>query len=700
MPQLISSFYRFRRPAFVLAGVFVLFVSPLSLKAQVVNGPGTTSVDFEKIGMGARAAGMGDAFTAVADDATAMYWNPAGLVLARGTEFSLTHSVWLQGISDEYFAFTQNLKRDGAFGGALEYLGTGTFAGSLENADGSYGGMGNNISASTYMASAAYAQRLGNWFNGDFFKQSIVGIEVMAVGQNIANVGNSGIAFNLGYIFEAIRHTLFLTFVATDVGTDLQHFSQPLNANLGASLFGQNFLIKRAQNILAMDVVDSIDAGVGFRIGDEYKVNFDNNGIAIRGGYEGDSLGSYKGTNLAYSVTGLTLGVGIYHSFDDFDASLDYAYVPYSVLGDTSRITLNIVVGGNPVPPLVSASSLSGPSFVLGADKARMMIDTKGDEALTHWKLNILDDSGNLVRTIAGKGNPPGRYEWDGRDKNGELVPQGNYSVNVDVTDDDGLTGRAIPVPYYAQWVPKKVPFSYTYGVSGDLLFASGNPNLLQSGYEVIQKAVAAIRMKFPNSIIQIAGHTDNVRISPHSAFKDNQQLSLARAQSVMAYLTRTGMNPNLLSAVGYGETKRIAPNDSPENRAKNRRVELVVSGTIEVTADDLIAEGKKVMALKNYKDALTDFLKATQADSRSAKAYKLAGDCYLTLGGKDLAMQAYAKSLKYDPDNQTLRNWLTQYAPQVLVTPTTQGAPSPGINSSQSVIQNAPADPALPPVP
>jgi len=685
---LIPSFNRSQLPAFLLAGIFFLFI-PLSLRAQV-NGPGTTGANFEKIGMGARAAGMGDAFAAVSDDATAMYWNPAGLVLARGTEFSLTHSEWLQGITDEYFAFSQNLKRDGAFGGALEYLGTGSFAGSLENSDGSYGGVGNNINASTYMASAAYAQRLGNWFSGDFLRKSIVGIEVMAVGQNVANVGNSGIAFNIGYIYEAIRRTLFFTFVATDLGTDIQTFSEPLNGNLGASLFSQNFLLKRAQNIIAVDVDGSIDSGLGFKIGDEYKINFDRNGIALRGGYEGDSLD--------YSVTNLTLGVGLYHSFDDFDASLDYAYVPYSVLGDTSRITLNIVIGGNPVPPLVSASALSASSFVLGPDKARIQIATRGDEAITKWKINILDDSGKLVRTVSGKGNPPDHYDWDGRDQTGELVPQGNYSVNAEATDDDDLTGRATPISFNAKWVPKPVPFSYTYGVSGDLLFESGKPDLLQSGYDVIQKAVAAIRAKFPNSIIQIAGHTDNVRVVPHAAFKDNQQLSLVRAQSVMAYLVRTGMNPNLLSAVGYGDTKPIAPNDSPENRAKNRRVELVVSGTVEVTADDLIAAGLQVMDQKNYKEALNDFLKAIQSDSRSAKAYHLAGDCYLTLGSKDQAVQAYALSLKYDPNNQTLRNWLNQYAPQSLVTPTTM-APS-GTTSSGAANPASSAAPALPAIP
>jgi outer membrane protein OmpA-like peptidoglycan-associated protein len=327
----------------------------------------------------------------------------------------------------------------------------------------------------------------------------------------------------------------------------------------------------------------------------------------------------------------------------------------------------------------------------------QIKIATTGDEAITKWKLNILDDSGKLIRTVYGKGQPPNRYEWDGRDQTGELVPEGNYTVNVEATDDDDLTGRATPITFDAKWVAKPVPFSYTYGVSGDLLFDSGKPDLLQSGYDIIRKAVIAISAKFPNSIIQIAGHTDNVKVAPHATFKDNQELSLLRAQSVMAYLVRTGMNPNLLSAVGYGDTKPIAPNDTPEGRAKNRRVELVVSGTVEVTADDLIAAGQQVMAQKDYKTALNDFLKAIQSDSRSAKAYHLAGDCYLTLGGKDQAIQAYALSLKYDPNNQALRDWLTQYAPQALVTPITVGAAG---GTAPAQTQPGAAAPALPAIP
>lgn len=692
MFHLIPQLRSLRCPVIIFAGMFILFLCPFSLQAQV-NGPGTTGANYEKIGMGARAAGMGEAFTAVADDATAMYWNPAGLVLARGTQFSLTHSEWLQGVTDEYFAFSQNLQRDGAFGGSLQYLGTGTFAGSLEDSQGNYAGVGNNISASSYIGTAAYAQRLGNWFAGDIFRASIVGIEISALGQNVSNVGNSGVAFNIGYIFEAIHRTLFATIVVTDLGSDIQTFAEPLNANLGGSLQLRNFLLKDDQNILALDADGYIDTGFGFKLGDEYRLNFGRNGVALRAGYRaGASLDT---------VTNLTMGVGLYHKFDDFDAGLDYAYVPYGILGDTHRITLNIIVGGNPIPPRVWAAPMSGNAFVLGPDKMLIKISAKSESPITKWKINILDGSGTLVRTISGKGYPPSRYEWDGKNKDGELVPQGDYSVNVEVTDDEDLTGRAIPAAVNAKWVPKKVPFAYTYGVSGDLLFDSGKPDLLQRGYDAIQQVVTQIRKRFPNSVIQIAGHTDNVKVAPHATFKDNQELSLLRAQSVMAYLIKSGMNPNLLGAVGYGDTKPIAPNDTPENRAKNRRVELVVSGTIEVTADELIGEGQKLMTAKDYKGALTDFLKAVESDSRNAKAYHLAGDCYLILGGKDLAVQAYVKSLKYDPDNKALRDWLTQYAPEALAAPAPSSEVKPDVKGGRTV-QDAPPSsaPAAGPTP
>ncbi|MGQ9629617.1 MAG: OmpA family protein [bacterium] len=82
---------------------------------------------------------------------------------------------------------------------------------------------------------------------------------------------------------------------------------------------------------------------------------------------------------------------------------------------------------------------------------------------------------------------------------------------------------------------------------------------------------------------IRIEGHTDNV---PPRNFPTNWELSTARATNVLKYLARThNLPPQNFSAVGYGEYKPIAINDTPEGRARNRRVEIVIMrGLSEVT--------------------------------------------------------------------------------------------------------------------
>jgi chemotaxis protein MotB len=73
-----------------------------------------------------------------------------------------------------------------------------------------------------------------------------------------------------------------------------------------------------------------------------------------------------------------------------------------------------------------------------------------------------------------------------------------------------------------------------------------------------------------------IAGHTDNVPIGP-SAFKNNLQLSTARAETVTEQLTADGMNPAHLSAAGYSEYEPVRENTSEAGRRENRRIEIVL---------------------------------------------------------------------------------------------------------------------------
>ena len=78
-----------------------------------------------------------------------------------------------------------------------------------------------------------------------------------------------------------------------------------------------------------------------------------------------------------------------------------------------------------------------------------------------------------------------------------------------------------------------------------------------------------------------VDGYTDNLPIAPElkARFPSNWQLSAARATGVVQYLQAQGVNPNLMSAQGFGDTHPVAANDTPQGRAKNRRIEITLRG-------------------------------------------------------------------------------------------------------------------------
>ena len=75
-----------------------------------------------------------------------------------------------------------------------------------------------------------------------------------------------------------------------------------------------------------------------------------------------------------------------------------------------------------------------------------------------------------------------------------------------------------------------------------------------------------------PLCLIEIEGHTD-----AEGTPERNARLSRRRAEAVAEYLAEAGVDAQKLSAVGYGETRPVAPNDTPANRARNRRIEFAV---------------------------------------------------------------------------------------------------------------------------
>lgn len=115
------------------------------------------------------------------------------------------------------------------------------------------------------------------------------------------------------------------------------------------------------------------------------------------------------------------------------------------------------------------------------------------------------------------------------------------------------------------------------------LLFASGSTEVNPKGKQVLQK-VAEVLKKNRDISIAVEGHTDNVPISTAS-IKDNWDLSVLRATSVIRILTDAGVDAKQITASGRGEYFPVAPNTGADGKAKNRRTEIILTPNLEELA-------------------------------------------------------------------------------------------------------------------
>lgn len=114
--------------------------------------------------------------------------------------------------------------------------------------------------------------------------------------------------------------------------------------------------------------------------------------------------------------------------------------------------------------------------------------------------------------------------------------------------------------------------------INASLLFAPGDAKLTEESRKALQ-AIAVV-LKDQRNDMEIDGYTDDVPIS-NPLFASNWELSAVRASSVAREFMAGGIAENRLMVVGYGSNKPIMPNDSVENRARNRRVEVVILSSL-----------------------------------------------------------------------------------------------------------------------
>ncbi|MEI6845990.1 MAG: PorV/PorQ family protein [Candidatus Firestonebacteria bacterium] len=313
---------------------FKYIVITVALSANLLNAfggsgdAGTLTGAFLKIGSSARGAAMGDAYSALCEDASAFYYNPAGLNFTGRLGFSLMHAIWFEGVSYETLGMNMDLGTAGKLGAGVQYLAYGALAG----AD-TLGTSTGDFFPGDLAISASYARNISGYD---------LGITAKYISLTIAQTAST-FAFDLGVIKKLkISDTdVSVAFTAKNLGLPVSFgsISEGLagSFNLGAALSPvRDFK-------LAVEISFPWDNPLFIMAGGEYTLMVGTDiDIEFRAGYNARSA-------QAGELGGLTTGFGV----NSGEYSLDYAFIPIGNLGYTHRISISAAFGmiAGPVTP-------------------------------------------------------------------------------------------------------------------------------------------------------------------------------------------------------------------------------------------------------------------------------------------------------------------------------------------------------------
>lgn len=330
--------------------VLLIACAAVGVQAQQVTKVGTTAAKFLSIPVGSRALGMGSAFVAVSNDASAMFWNPSGIAQLNQSEAVISHSQWLADISFNYGGVVLPLRELGTVGLNFTSLTMGEMERTTEDFP---EGTGQTFSAGSFAVGVSYAKKLTEWFS--------IGGNFKYVNEHIWNSSATAFAVDLG--------TLFTTpFPGLKFGAGITNFGQKMriggddlivqkdispnngnNPNINANLNTDQFDLPLTLRIgFAMEVLNSEDQALtlvvdamhpndnaeSINVGGEYSLF--QRMISIRGGY--------KGIGARDNEEQFTAGGGVFYSFSNrLGARIDYGFLKFGRLNNVHQFSFTIL---------------------------------------------------------------------------------------------------------------------------------------------------------------------------------------------------------------------------------------------------------------------------------------------------------------------------------------------------------------------
>ncbi len=324
-----------RKNIFLAALMIVLLINSVSLASEFAP-VGTSVAQFLEIGVGARAIGMGEAYTVVANDASAAFWNPACLVDASNRNLFSAYNQWPADISFAGMAFSMKLGRLGTIAVSGIYLMTDDMeVTTIDQPDGT----GEMFNLTNYAMGLSYARFLTDRVS--------VGLTAKMVSEDYYGFGYNTWAMDLGTVYRTTFHGLKLGMsimhfapeirfsgtyydYSTSDSTKIKKFekySLPMNFRFGVSM---NLVESTNHKVmLAADLIHTNNNLEQYNLGLEYSFL---KMFCLRGGYK-----------LTADEGGLTYGAGARVGLgESFGLTADYAYSDLGILKGAHRVSLGI----------------------------------------------------------------------------------------------------------------------------------------------------------------------------------------------------------------------------------------------------------------------------------------------------------------------------------------------------------------------
>lgn len=327
--------------------VFILLVATIQMFAQDISKAGITAAQFLKIGIGPRAIGMGAAYTATADDLSAIHWNPAGVAKNEANEVYFNHTNWIADVSNDFAAISSYIPGVGTIGAFIIVSKSidGEVVRTIENPEGT----GELFDAGGMSLGLTFARNLTDNFS--------IGFNAKYIQESVWHMKAEGFAFDMGVLYKIdVLNELRLAASVANFGTKMQLDGRDiLEIKSVGEGSGGNLINTKIE-------IDSYDLPLLFRVGvaaDVIKERSHRITLAVDAIHPNDHTEYINvGTEFAWNEIlfarvgykslfekdteqGLTFGVGInYKLVNVVNVMIDYAYQDFGRFNNVHYLSL------------------------------------------------------------------------------------------------------------------------------------------------------------------------------------------------------------------------------------------------------------------------------------------------------------------------------------------------------------------------